>query len=207
MNIFIILYKLYILIQLIILTFNCRKTNHFIVIDLNVVMIKYFQFIFLGEYFIKEVENYYYNSAEREWERLERHRIEFDITKRYLDKYLNKKSKILDAGGGPGRYSIYLAKHGHDVTLLDLSLENIKLGIKKSREEGIELNDYIHGNVLELSEKVVSVTGQKYNEGLATSLELTQVNDQYLNTLRDYTTAMVEVLNAKITIDLLMNRI
>lgn len=60
---------------------------------------------------------------------------------------------------------------------------------------------------LELSEKVVSVTGQKYDEGLATSLELTQVNDQYLNTLRDYTTAMAEVLNAKITIDLLMNRI
>ena len=60
---------------------------------------------------------------------------------------------------------------------------------------------------LELSEKVVLVTGQKYDEGLATSLELTQVNDQYINTLRDYTTAMVEVLNAKITIDLLMNKI
>lgn len=103
---------------------------------------------------MKEVENYYDNSAEREWERLERHRIEFDITKRYLDKYLEKNSKILDAGGGPGRYSIYLAKQGHNVTLLDLSSENIKLGIKKSREEGIELNDYIHGNVLELSEKV-----------------------------------------------------
>lgn len=60
---------------------------------------------------------------------------------------------------------------------------------------------------LELSEKVVSVTGQKYDEGLATSLELTQVNDQYLNRLSEYTSAMVEVLNAKITIDLLMNRI
>jgi outer membrane protein TolC len=60
---------------------------------------------------------------------------------------------------------------------------------------------------LELSEKVVSVTQQKYNEGVATSLELTQVNDQYINTLGDYTTAMVEVLNAKIRIDLLMNKI
>jgi outer membrane protein TolC len=60
---------------------------------------------------------------------------------------------------------------------------------------------------LELSEKVVSVTRQKYDEGLATSLELTQVNDQYINTLGDYTTAMVEVLNAKIKIDLLMNNI
>ena len=60
---------------------------------------------------------------------------------------------------------------------------------------------------LELSDKVVSVTRQKYEEGLATSLELTQVNDQYINRLSDYTSAMVEVLNAKIRIDLLMNNI
>ena len=60
---------------------------------------------------------------------------------------------------------------------------------------------------LELSEKVVSVTRQKYDEGLASSLELTQVNDQYINTLREYTTVMVDVLNAKIRIDLLLNNI
>jgi outer membrane protein TolC len=60
---------------------------------------------------------------------------------------------------------------------------------------------------LQLAEKVVTVTREKYNQGLSSSLELTQVNDQYLNTLGNYTTAMVEVLNAKITIDLLMNKI
>ena len=44
-------------------------------------------------------------------------------------------------------------------------------------------------------------------EGLATSLELTQVNNQYLQALTNYTSSMVEVLNAKIKIDSLMNKI
>jgi len=60
---------------------------------------------------------------------------------------------------------------------------------------------------LELSEKVVRVTKIKYDEGLTSSLELTQVNDQYLQALSSYTSSMVEVLNAKIKLDLLMNKI
>ncbi len=60
---------------------------------------------------------------------------------------------------------------------------------------------------LELSEKVVRVTKAKYDEGLSSSLELTQVNDQYLQALSNYTSSMVALLNAKIKIDLLMNKI
>jgi outer membrane protein TolC len=60
---------------------------------------------------------------------------------------------------------------------------------------------------LELSEKVVRVTKSKYDEGFSSSLELTQVNDQYLQALSNYTSSMVELLNAKIKIDLLMNKI
>lgn len=58
---------------------------------------------------------------------------------------------------------------------------------------------------LELSRKLIRVTESKYEEGLVSSLELTQVNDQYLRTLGNYTSAMVELLNAKISIDLLVN--
>lgn len=60
---------------------------------------------------------------------------------------------------------------------------------------------------LTLSQKVVNTTEAKYSEGLASSLELTQVNDQFLQTLSNYTSAMVEVLNAKISLDILMNKI
>ena len=60
---------------------------------------------------------------------------------------------------------------------------------------------------LDLAEKVVRVTNAKYVEGMATSLELTQVNNQYLTALTNYTSSMVEVLNAKIKIDQLMNKL
>ena len=60
---------------------------------------------------------------------------------------------------------------------------------------------------LELSEKVVRVTKTKYTEGLTSSLELSQVNNQYIQALTNYTGSMVELLNAKIKIDKLINEI
>ena len=50
------------------------------------------------------------------------------MTKRYMEEYIpnDTPQKILDIGGGPGRYSIFLAQKGHDVTLFDLSGKNIR---------------------------------------------------------------------------------
>lgn len=95
----------------------------------------------------------WYDEEYDEWERLEHHKIEFDITKRYLDEYIQGENlEIFDIGGGPGRYSLYLAEKGHKVTLLDLSRRNIEVARKKSAERGIMLKNYIHGNALELEE-------------------------------------------------------
>lgn len=60
----------------------------------------------------------YYNYDYDEWGRLLRHRIEFEMTKRMLDRFIKEKSTVLDVGGGPGRYSIYLAQNGHEVTFI-----------------------------------------------------------------------------------------
>jgi ubiquinone/menaquinone biosynthesis C-methylase UbiE len=97
------------------------------------------------------IENWYDNMYD-EWSRLDRHRIEFEITKRYLDANIKDKSlKILDIGGGPGRYSFYLAGKGHHVTLLDLSRHNIEVALEKSEELGIMLDGCIKGDALDLS--------------------------------------------------------
>ena len=101
-----------------------------------------------------EVEKYYDESAEEEWARLDRHKVEFDITKRYMEEYIEKGAEVLDVGAGPGRYSIFLAQNGHDVTLLDLSSKNIELAKKKAEEKNVEIKEYIHGNALNLSQKV-----------------------------------------------------
>ncbi|HIH93794.1 TPA: methyltransferase domain-containing protein [Methanosarcina acetivorans] len=96
------------------------------------------------------MEAFYDGNPEYEWRRLEIHRIEYETTRRYLDIYLPKKSRILDVGGGPGRYSIYLASQGHNVTLFDLSSKNILLAKAKAEEQGVHLEGFIHGNALEL---------------------------------------------------------
>jgi len=71
-----------------------------------------------------DVRRYYDSFGEREWERLDRPNdgaIEFALTKRVIADYLPDGARVLDIGGGPGRYTIWLAERGHRVTLADLS--------------------------------------------------------------------------------------
>ena len=64
---------------------------------------------------MSEIEEWYDKKYD-EWERLEQHKIEFDISKRYLDNYIiGDNLEVFDIGGGPGRYSIYLAEKGHKI--------------------------------------------------------------------------------------------
>lgn len=75
------------------------------------------------------VKNYYGSQAAKEWRRLVRdpyHGLEFLTTMTYIQKVLPPKGRVLDAGGGPGRYAIELARLGYDVTLLDFTPEMLK---------------------------------------------------------------------------------
>lgn len=84
---------------------------------------------------------FYSVDPNREWIRLKKdpyHQIEFLTTIHFLKKYLPKKGIILDAGGGPGRYTIELVKLGYTVILLDPVSELLKVAkdkIKKSKME------------------------------------------------------------------------
>ncbi len=85
------------------------------------------------------VREHYDSDVQKEWDRLEVHPFEFIITTRMMDRYIKPGDRILDIGGGPGRYSIYYAKKGCDVTLIDLSSENIKFALEKSREMNVNI--------------------------------------------------------------------
>jgi 2-polyprenyl-3-methyl-5-hydroxy-6-metoxy-1,4-benzoquinol methylase len=88
------------------------------------------------------VAQYYDQQAQREWERMERHRTEFAVTLRILKKHLPPCTpgisplRVLDCGGGPGRYAIELARQGYQVTLFDLSEGNLRLAKTKRRGGG-----------------------------------------------------------------------
>lgn len=115
---------------------------------------------------MKAVEEFYNNSYD-EWSRLERHPIEFEMTKRALKEFLAGNSEILDIGGGPGRYSIFLAEQGHKVTLFDLSEELVKQARKNAADAGVALVDAIQGNVLELNK---IITEKQYDAVLCMAL-------------------------------------
>jgi ubiquinone/menaquinone biosynthesis C-methylase UbiE len=98
------------------------------------------------------VEQMYDADSEREWQRLVRHRTEFGVTLRALAEYLPPApAKILDVGGGSGRYAIALTKQGYDVTLLDLSQNNLALAEQKAASAGVEIAQMVHGNALDLA--------------------------------------------------------
>jgi S-adenosylmethionine-dependent methyltransferase len=67
------------------------------------------------------VRGYYDKRADDEWQRQDRHRMEFAVSKRLLSDHLPRRGRVLDCGGGPGRYAIWLASQGYEVTLFDLS--------------------------------------------------------------------------------------
>ncbi len=90
------------------------------------------------------VANYYQQRVQREWERLDRYKMEFEVTKKVLSQYMTAPSlKVLDIGGGPGRYSFFLAEKGHKVTLVDLCEDNVLLAKEKSKKLHITLEDYV----------------------------------------------------------------
>jgi len=106
---------------------------------------------------IDAVRKYYDENAEREWERLFRdpyHMLEFIVTMHFLEKYLPKEGLILDAGGGPGRYTIELAKKGYDVILLDLSPKCLEIAAREIEKVGVKerVKRIVEGSVTDLSE-------------------------------------------------------
>ena len=90
--------------------------------------------------------------SEREWARMDRHRTEFYVTLRALREHLPPPpARVLDCGGGPGRYAVELARWGYDVTLFDLSTGNLALAREKAAEAGVTLAGFEQGTALDLS--------------------------------------------------------
>jgi S-adenosylmethionine-dependent methyltransferase len=86
------------------------------------------------------VRAYYARFGEREWDRLENPddgAVEFAITCHTLATYLPPGARVLDIGGGPGRYAIWLAQRGHRVVLADLSPELLSLARAKIDQAGV----------------------------------------------------------------------
>lgn len=101
------------------------------------------------------VQAYYNDDAEREWQRAERHRMEFAVTFRAMAEYLPSPEgtpvRVLDCGGGPGRYAIALARRGYAVTLFDLSSTELALAQERAQAAGVTFAGVEQGTATDLS--------------------------------------------------------
>ena len=86
----------------------------------------------------ERVKDFYNRTAQDEWERID-NRPEFLLTCRFLDRLTAPGDRVLDVGGGPGRYSIHLAERGCAVTLLDLAEENVRLAKENAEAANVPL--------------------------------------------------------------------
>jgi len=87
-----------------------------------------------------EPETYYDEYGHEEWERLEATLggyLEFEGTTAVLEQHLPPTGQVLDAGGGAGRYTVWLAERGYQVTLVDLSREQCAIAREKVEEHGV----------------------------------------------------------------------
>ena len=88
----------------------------------------------------QEILNNFYNEDCNEDARLESQhgQVEFLTTTKYIEKYLKSDSKILEVGAGTGRYSLYYANKGYDVTAIEYVNHNIDI-LKSKIEAGMKI--------------------------------------------------------------------
>ncbi|MGH2585587.1 MAG: class I SAM-dependent methyltransferase [Dehalococcoidia bacterium] len=110
---------------------------------------------------LERVRTAYDADPEAEWQRLEwrvQNRIEYLVTLHALERHLpppDPTVRVLDAGGGPGRYTIALAERGYTTTLLDLSTGNVSLARRRidsaSQDVAARVEATIEGSITDLS--------------------------------------------------------
>jgi ubiquinone/menaquinone biosynthesis C-methylase UbiE len=108
-----------------------------------------------GVFMSEVVREFYDEHSEEEWRRLFQdayHKLEFLVTMHFLDKYLPRSGLILDAGGGPGRYSIELAKKGYGMVLVDISPKCLEIAKREIKSSNVEDKvKVLEGSIVDLT--------------------------------------------------------
>ena len=91
-----------------------------------------------------------------EWSRLEvtaYGRLQAIIHTDFIRRYVDPGDRVLDAGSGPGRFSIALAELGATVTALDLSERQLQMAKEKIGEAGLleRVDGFVTADITDLS--------------------------------------------------------
>ena len=88
----------------------------------------------------EELINNHYNNYDEDNRLIKdnTHNIEFLVTQEYIEKYLKPGDRILEIGAGTGRYSLYYANKGYDVTAIEYVQHNLDI-LKSKIEENMNV--------------------------------------------------------------------
>jgi ubiquinone/menaquinone biosynthesis C-methylase UbiE len=94
--------------------------------------------------------------GEREWERLDARpygRLQAILHTDFLREYVRPGQRVLDAGCGPGRFTIALAQIGARPVALDTSPLQLRMAQQHCREAGVvdAVDAFVEGDILDLS--------------------------------------------------------
>ena len=87
------------------------------------------------------ISRYYDAYGEREWERFAASpadRVSLHLHRRYLRQYVRPGDRVLEAGAGPGRFTIELARIGAAITVGDISPGQLAINAEKVAAAGGE---------------------------------------------------------------------
>lgn len=128
---------------------------------------------------MKERVEEFYDNYSKNYNNQYMNRVVDEIFEYFLNKYLpkNNKLKILDAGGGVGRFSVPLAKKGNKIILTDISQGMIEKAKIITKEHNIKL----------FKESVTNMLNQK-NE----SYDVVLLMNGVLDYCKDYKKALQE---------------
>lgn len=103
---------------------------------------------------MSDPQAFYDQYGEAEWDRLAHGidgRLEFEGSIKAIETTLPEDGHILDAGGGAGRYTVWLAEQGYEVTLLDLSRRQLELARERIDDAGVgERVTSVHGSITDI---------------------------------------------------------
>jgi len=103
---------------------------------------------------IDRVRQFYDSNVDSEWNRLTEglSAVEYASTLILVDKSFPSTGRVIDIGGGPGRYSIELARRGYQATLFDLSEKLLARAREEFQRAGLSPSGIIQGTATDLSQ-------------------------------------------------------
>ena len=100
------------------------------------------------------IAGFYDEYGEREWERFEARpmdRVGLEVHRRFLREFVRKGDRVLEAGAGPGRFTLELADIGARVLVGDISPRQLELHREKTALVEASVEDRVVLDIVDLS--------------------------------------------------------